>query len=301
MAKIKKITPGVPNVDFPKDSKGIVKAFWRAKDEYTWDDMLQMMTEAMTKGGNYKGGTFHGASSPSEYYTNRLIGQMGENPDINDWKRDDGKGGPLYSTVRFVMERCWRASKEFRKVNEEFLAEYNSRQDMQDFYREMIQHQYYFYDVWGNNHYKSPYNEASDEVKAVIASEEIAPSSYTSYYNCMCSWQGKQTLEKMRPAVFEEGDLVVLRDPYVGHCDHDPLWLSRYQQHQQGVEIPSKETLRIGTVMKLTDDMPWRASKGSKQIDVLWFGKEDSNRVPEKILKFHERPTYANGLKKRES
>jgi hypothetical protein len=301
MARQKKIIPGVPNTQYPKDTKGAVKILWASKDDYTWDQLTSLMTEALSHRG-YEGGPYHGASNPAEYYTSRLLGHMGANPNIEDWKKSNSDGdGPYYNTVRFVLERAWVASKEFKKINDAFLEEYNNRPDMQEFYKEFAVDQYYFYDVWGNHYYESTYNEPTGESKLIIESEKNAPSSYMSYKRCMSGWKARQFLEKNRPTAFAEGDLVVLRDVYVDHPDHDPLWLSYYERMRQNTTVPDKSTLRIGTVMKVTDNIPYRATRGCKLIDILWIGKDASVHVPEKVLKFYERPTYKNGLKKRES
>ena len=282
MARQKKIVPYVLNTKIPDEGW---KLLWDDRNNYSLDDLLAWASVNQTE-------------EQKAYYKNKTLEHDGILQ--SEWRNNNGWGGPAYSVVASMCRHAYINSRYFKEVNDAFLAEYDSRADLQELYKTFLTKCHWMYDAAGHCWSRSSYHGDEAGVKFFEEYSE-RPKDYRCYSSVTETWEAKSYVETKRETPFQPGDLVRLRDPYVNHCDHDPLWLSRYQQHQQGVEIPSKETLRIGTVMKLTDDMPWRASRGSKQIDVLWFGKEDSTRVPEKVLKFHERPTYANGLKKRES
>jgi len=99
------------------------------------------------------------------------------------------------------------------------------------------------------------------------------------------SQEGRQYAESHREQKFQEGDIVVLRAPFVGNHRYDP--------HYRNAEM-KPEDLRYGTVMLAdTDKFNYRSrgGKGSRLINVMWMGTEDAETValPERCLKWESR------------
>ena len=116
------------------------------------------------------------------------------------------------------------------------------------------------------------------------------------------STEARKMRELARETPYLEGDLVLLRTPYVGHRDHDPYYINPASKAaQEGQTTPDKSQPRLATVIAVTDELgSWRHCKGSKVLKVVWIGQEDIVNVQERYVKWHMRPTLKNGLKKRD-
>jgi hypothetical protein len=262
---------------------------------YTLDDMLQL-AEKYYSNRNTPQHFVEGVSC-TKYYLDRFA-----NRDItaDNWREKvtDPNG---YRMAGFVS-LCFLASPEFDRINEEFLNEYDSRQDLQEFYKKFYSHTSYIDDRWGNSWQTSAYSapEEQERVKEFRSKYTDRPLDFTMFETITNQHEAARWREVNRDTPYQPGDLVRLRDPYAGHQDYDPMYVSRYDILHNGKQpAPDKATPRIGTVMKVTDETRrWRAGKGSKLIEVLWFGKEETVYVQERIIKWEERPTKANGLLK---
>ena len=283
MARQKKIVRYVPQTKIPEEGWVIL---WNDRANYSFDDLFGWAKTDMPQ-------------ESLEYYNQRFD----EHDGIirNEWRNKNTWDKPAYSLIRSLHQEAWRNSPHFKNVNDAFLAEYDSREDMQEIYKMFFAELQYTYDASGKCYSRKSYNPESEGNKADANFFETyaeRPKDYRVWECVVGHWNAKSYIEKNRETPFEEGDLVRLRDPYVSHPDHDPLWISRYEQARDGKTIPDRSNARIGTVMKVTNNVPWRASKGSKEIEILWFGKESTVNVPEKVLKWMERPTKKNGLLK---
>ena len=279
MAKQKKIVPYVLNTKIPDEGWRLL---WQERNNYSLDDLLAWASVNQTE-------------EQKAYYKNKTLEHDGILQ--SEWRNNNGWGGPAYSVVASMCRHAYINSRYFKEVNDAFLAEYDSRADLQELYKTFLTKCHWMYDAAGHCWSRSSYHGDEAGVKFF---EEYSqrPKDYRCYSSVTETWEAKSYVETKRETPFQPGDLVRLRDPYVNHCDHDPLFVSRYVTMRSGETTPDRSTVRIGTVMKVTNDVPWRASRGSKQIEVLWFGKEESTLVPEKILKWEERPTKKNGLLK---
>jgi hypothetical protein len=107
----------------------------------------------------------------------------------------------------------------------------------------------------------------------------MTPPNFHTFRQAMRQSDTRSYMETHRQLPFEEGDIVFLRKPYAGKWDYDPF-----------PTIDRNDT-RLGTVLSVTDDTKgWRASKGSRYIDVLWIGTPNQKKkVPVRCLKLSAR------------
>jgi len=190
---------------------------------------------------------------------------------------------------RNLCATAFLSSPEFHTVNDAFLAEYDSREDLQELYKTCNKDRYWMNGRYGSIRRDDPkYRDCLDR-----------PDSYLMFNSVYEDSAAKKMREVARETPYLEGDLVLLRKPYIGHRDIDPYWVNPYLG--TGEVTPDKDTPRIATVIGVTDEVTksWRVSKGSKIIKVVWIGKEDIQNVEERYIKWHMRPTYKNGLKTR--
>lgn len=193
-----------------------------------------------------------------------------------------------------MCEYVFRFTPHFRELNERFLAEYDSREDLQEIYKTCA----------GGDH---RWTYTLDEQCITLSQPEglpyrQRPESYRMFDHII-DYGGRSMIETARETPYVEGDLVLLRDTAVD-TDADPLRVARWsQQHRQGMTTPDKSVKRIGTVMSVTGNLSqsWRPVKGSKVLKIMWMGIEDAKivDVEERWVKWYERPTYKNGLKTR--
>ena len=248
-----------------------VRHEWRVldrKEEYNNLDHVMSLLEVASQrsGDTWLLSTFRERISVG-YYTQ------------SDWKKTAGS-----YNVKRLYNRIWPHTPEYKAINDAFLAEYDSREDLQELYREHCGDRYFLYDEWGN-----PYDKNAAEGKGY----NLRPSCYMMYQAVIVGTEAGSKMELARPTPYQEGDIVTLRKQAVGRRYVDPLF--------QWGATPDASEQRIGTVMLVKDSTKsWRGGKGSKAISVLWFGKEEATDIEERHLKWHERPTLKNGLKVRE-
>lgn len=204
-----------------------------------------------------------------------------------DWKDKVGEWNR-----RSLYASAFPASPEFDAINGAFMAEFDSREDLQELYRECYKHRYWCHNRYGKQMRKH------DPANRHYADR---PDSFRMFNEVYDSHEAKKMRELARETPYLEGDLVLLRTPYIGHREVDPYYIHPYSKAaQEGQSTPDKSQPRVATVIAVTEEIEsWRASKGSKVLKVVWIGQEDIVNVQEKYVKWHMRPTYKNGLKTR--
>lgn len=200
-----------------------------------------------------------------------------------------GRQGIADWQYRRLCKHLFHLTPMFKEINDKFMAEYDSRDDLQEIYRECYQKLTVVYSASGEMFYTSD-GRYSDRPETFLM------------YRYAIGLMGQSEIEAARQTPFVEGDLVMLRDTEVDR-DDDPLRIVRWTERwRNGERTPDASTSRIGTVMGVTDrvDGNRRGVKGKKLIKVLWLGVEDSQivEVQERHLKWHERPTRKNGLRR---
>lgn len=210
--------------------------------------------------------------------------------ELNDsnWRQEMGE----WEQRRLLNDAFW-SSPECDKINDEFMQEYNSREDLQELYRACYPNVYWLFSRHGRQ-----YHVRDTATPAHFAE---APESFRMFQKVYNETAACKMRELARETPFIEGDLVLLRDPYVGHRDHDPYYISPYSPAgREGQTTPDRSTQRIATVIEVSTEIGhWRGMKGSKVLKVIWMGKEDVESVEERYVKWHMRPTFKNGLKVR--
>lgn len=297
MPRQKKIVPYVLNLKLPRDGHEWL-LLWKNRANYTLDDMLAMGERAATVQGTinqYEGGY-------REYHLTRLRA-YDVGPEHPDAWRAETDGCPSLHTVRRIIRHAWTVSPERAELNRMFFEEYNSREDLQNLYRDHYGKMYQIRDEFGNTwvtQEKYAYDrseEAREKRLAYIEANRHAPSCFEVYLWVATSTPARRFIENNRVTPYEIGDLVRLRDPYVGHYDYDPMYVSRYEQMHEGKTLPPVEVPRIGIVFNIDKDGNYRGTRGSKMIEVQWNGKESTTHIAENKLKWLERPTKKNGMK----
>lgn len=192
-------------------------------------------------------------------------------------------------TLNRVAQYVFHVTPHFTEINDKFLAEFDSREDLQEIYRQAAKARSYL--VTHNSECVNQPHHYFDR-----------PQSYNMWEQAIqYDTDSRKKIELARETPYQEGDLVLLRTPSIGDCDYDPMYISPWRRDEG--ETPDKTVPRIGTVLSVTEKVTgWRATRGSKTIKVVWMGVGDGKiyEIPEKHLKFHERPTYKNGMKVRE-
>jgi len=137
--------------------------------------------------------------------------------------------------------------------------------------------------AWSNDNFKSTGGYYADNrldgPELIASGVHTQPRDYVDIANVLDTREARTYIEKNREQVFIEGDLVILRTPFVGRWDYDPT--------MRLGEVKPVEEPRYGTVMEQGTGtlLSWRGAKGSRQVSVLWFGKDEITEVPEKIIK----------------
>lgn len=191
---------------------------------------------------------------------------------------------PLTVSQReYLVRLCYRLSPEYAKHDADFWAWYNGRPDM---------HEVYQYGMQNANYAMNPangewvYKDGKDWDK----SWETTPANSEMFFRVTGDYNVRRFREVNRDPVFSEGDLVHLRAAFIGRRDYDPLYgtIDRYG-------TPDASVMRLGTVMQLTTEINRysRGGKGSRNVNVLWFGTTEPMMVPERIIKHHERKRRA--------
>lgn len=183
----------------------------------------------------------------------------------------------------YLLRLCKEDMPEYAQYVTDFFAWYDSRPDMSELYQYGISQNWYLqHPVNGNWVYKD--GDGWDKAW------EQKPVNPDMFWRVTGDYSVRRFREVSREHVFSEGELVRLRDPYVGRWDFDPLVGSAPDG-----STPAKTEMRLGTVMQLTTEINRhsRGGKGSRNINVLWFGKSSPTLVPERCIKFMERKRRA--------
>lgn len=283
MPRQKKIVKYSLTMKLPDRNDGW-QTIWENRADYTLDGLLDLVD---------KRAALAGEASPRMDMLERLT-QRGI--DDSSWRNPDLDGSRPYYAVARILQYAYPLSKAFNDINDVFFAEYNSRPDLQELYVKFAPEINWAYDTLGHHHARgSYYREQEEKDKAYWQAHDVAPADYYMFQAVYDNGNTRTFREANRETPFQPGDLVKLRTGYIGHPDWDHLFVSRYQAHQTGTTTPDRTVDRIGMVMRVTDTVPWRAAKGTKRIEILWHGNTETSHVPEKCLKWEERPTKKNG------
>jgi hypothetical protein len=178
--------------------------------------------------------------------------------------------------TRFVRE----FTPEGIQYEKDFLLWYNSRPDIQEIYT------WAFNDSGNNFMYLQHPTKNTWSYKGDSdwdSSWEQTPANSNMFWRVCGDWNVRKFVAVNRETTYSEGDLVVLRTPFIGNWDYDPLWDRQ--------NMPDKTVLRIGTILEMTSSIHRnsRAGKGSRAVQVLWNGTTETKQVPERVLKHLER------------
>lgn len=279
MAKAKKFQKYVPATEIPKKDNE-----WKILDASgKYDDFYEAVKL-------WEANVSVKRSYNKDYYTKLADAFRRGDHDITKWKEELGS-----YVVRALYTGIWPHTPEFTQLNDAFMKEFDSREDLQEIYREGYNETYYIYDSEGNHHSKQEANTHGWDKR---------PQDYIMFRGAVgrsnaCS----KKIELARETPYLEGDLVLLRKPFIGRRGVDPFYVNPYSEEaRNGAVTPDDSVMRIGTVVGVTERVEgYYASKGSKVIQLIWMGVTDSQLidVEERFIKWHERPTYKNGMKKR--
>lgn len=283
MARQKKVQKYVPQTKFPPNRQE-----WRVMEKAgaTYGQLIGYLKErySVLREQHIKAGGEGDPWLPYWCYVKMWDdGQMTEANFVSvlgDWR------------IKRMWETAFQHTPQFHQINDAFMAEFDSREDLQELY------------TLCTNDTTWVYNRNGDCLSLSEHPQyKTRPESYAMYKSAI-GRRGAALIEGARKTPYMEGDLVLLRDLGIDKAC-DPLRIRKWSTpYYEGKRTPDKTVPRIGTVMAVTDklDVPWRASKGSKLIKIMWMGVDDTKivEVPERFLKWHMRPTLKNGLKQRE-
>jgi hypothetical protein len=274
MAKAKKVQRYVENTEIPKnrleykvlEKSGNYNDFWKVIEIYK----------------NHSANDYY-----RDYYTPYENGFKDGSMKAEDWKQHMGEW-----RYKMLLNTIYPHTPEAEAISNALLAEYDSRPDLQEIYQESFPDHWAVYDKTGKRFEKDAaiargYDKRPDGAamfRAVVRNSNAA----------------SKKIELARETPYQEGDLVLLRKPFVG-MRVDPLYVNPYSaEYREGARTPDESVPRIATVYGVTErTMNYYATKGSKIIQIQWMGKEDMIDIEEKYIKWHERPTYKNGMKVR--
>lgn len=298
MAKTKKVGKYEVATEYPQDPSDAWKLL--VKSNKTFDELLALTSQLVPR--NWGGQWIESGSGDrkwventcaADYYRHRAIeeGKI----DAANWQRTNWKDHCASYWMKRLLNTVWPYTEECAAINAAFLQEYDSREDLQEMYRDSAGKSNYFHGL--TLELSTYYEEGTAAIENGGYRER--PADYAMFHHHYDTHTNRKRRELAREVQFQEGDLVVLRLPYVNHPDWDPMWINTYIQARDGIRVPDKTVERIGMLTGITDKVgSYRGAKGSRLMKVLWFGKEDAVMVQEKVIKFHERPSKKNGLKK---
>lgn len=165
-----------------------------------------------------------------------------------------------------------------------FVEWYDANVPAQELYKAVAPNAWSFRDTKNGYINGSRFN-SSEEDKNAVKSYREHPHNAFNFLNVAYGEEGRKYAESHREQKFQEGDIVVLRQPFVGNHRYDPHWRNNDMK---------ADDLRYGTVMLADTDKFNRRSrggKGSRLINVMWMGTEDAETVavPERCLKWESR------------
>jgi hypothetical protein len=198
--------------------------------------------------------------------------------------RIKGYDGVLGYQRTHIRRMVWEDDTSLETAYHKTVMEwYNKRPEAQEIYKKVVPTLNWFAhsitekDTEGNE-YKSNKYLNTEQIKQLGLHEN--PLNASNVLSLFEGSEARKEIELRRRQPYMEGDVVLLRKPFHGHWDHDP--------HRTK---PVGEA-RYGSVMSvdLEEIDGWRGTKGSRLINVVWFGKDGGiSKVPEKIIKLESR------------
>jgi hypothetical protein len=192
---------------------------------------------------------------------------------------ETSKNKELTDSQRHYLTRIVRNMlPEWAKYNTDLITWYNGRPDIQEMYQHAHNGEGYVYVV---------HPETSQWISSKDAEWNPdwgkTPANADMFWRSLNDWNVRKFIAVNRDTVFEEGDLVVLRTPFIANWDYDPLF--------DRSNMPDKAVPRIGTILQMTSEVHRnsRAGKGSRAVNVLWNGTTEPKLVPERTIKLYER------------
>jgi hypothetical protein len=207
------------------------------------------------------------ASNSQKEYTVNFVANV---------KEQYNRHGVITNNQKWTLENlAAEYVPEWDEINAKFFEWYDARPDMQELYQFSTKNQYWFYDRDGMHH--------SNDVAASKGWVE-RPISWRMFQSVANSWEAVRYRELKRDVVYDIGDMVQLRQPFVNNWRYDPM-------HSYGTTPPAT-TARIGTVVELKEELhrKSRGGKGSRLINVLWLSTGNQTAVPERALKKMPKP-----------
>lgn len=297
MPRQKKLTKYIPNTKTFSDHRSMQHFLWDKRTEFTLEQLIEWNREW------YNGANYGKMNDKTDDYIKTFRDRLANNNvDATNWNT-----GSYYSwPISQMLEKGFIATNWFNEMNEAFLAEYDSREDLQELYKKFYDGTNWITDRYENsfsvNHYyRNTELITNEEVRALREKYSERPESFIMWNSVVDRAEVRKFIEIQRETPYQPGDLVKLRAAFIGRDGYDPLFVSNYDVYARGMSpTPDKSVDRIGTLMAITNDMKgWRGSKGSKVIEVMWIGQENTSFIPERAVKWEERPTFKNGLKQR--
>jgi len=178
---------------------------------------------------------------------------------------------------QFLFEKTTKYRQEYNAL---FLEWYKTHEGARELYEACSPHLYWWTE---NNLAIDVQNERSHTGEdAKVNGWTLAPRDYIDFSNTVQHYEARKYVETNREQIFEEGDVVVLRLPYVGRYDYDPFCRNANK---------ARTDKRYGTVMEQGsgDFEGYRYGHGSRTIKVLWFGHNEAMDMPERAIKFESR------------
>ena len=158
-------------------------------------------------------------------------------------------------------------SPEWDDLNNKFFEWYDNRPGQQEMYKTCSVNSWWFYDRDGIHH-------SQEDARKLGWLER--PAHWRMFQSIANSWEGSKFRELHRDVVYDIGDQVILRTPFIGSYRYDPA----YGKADASVE-------RLGMVVQHTEQISRksRGGKGSRMINVLWISTGEQKPVPERMIK----------------
>lgn len=169
----------------------------------------------------------------------------------------------IYTLENLAADFC-TASED---LNKEFFVWYASRPDIQEVYKHAAPDQYWWYTPGETGHISGE--------DAKVRGWCDAPPNWQTFLRIWNGHAAHKYRELNRDIIYDIGDMVQVRDPFVGSWRHDPMYNA------------DKGAARIGTVVEHEEslDRRSRGGKGSRLINVLWLNSGETRAVAERVIK----------------
>lgn len=176
--------------------------------------------------------------------------------------------------ISYVWDYDTSHKKEFDKT---FKAWYANHEGAKELYKACSNHIYW----WNEDNYGIN-GESVSSADAATRGWTTEPRDFIDFQRVEGHYEARKYVELNREQVFEEGDLVVLRKPFVGNSTYDPFWNDSSK---------SRDDARYGTITEEGSGEVdgYRYGRGSRTVKVLWFGMSSVMTMPERVVKFQSR------------